>query len=193
MCTWFSASWRHFRYDRKCTFSCIYNPQITISLTSLLPTLDGGTRQVAVMIEDSGLWCCVPFSTCDVSWTPLLPVVCWSRVRNRLLFWLFQSEGKLESTSEDKPNLFLFLFSTSIFHFLIMLLECHGKWRALGTGSDAHAELDAALRRKELVQLIVDEYIERAWPSRSEYQAKPAITFLAAEFILTCQWWNCLR
>ena len=35
MCTWFSASWRRFRYDRKCLFSCIYNPQITISPTSL--------------------------------------------------------------------------------------------------------------------------------------------------------------
>ena len=35
MCTWISASWRRFRYDRKCLFSCIYNPQITISATSL--------------------------------------------------------------------------------------------------------------------------------------------------------------
>ena len=35
MCTWFSASWRCFRYDRKCLFSCIYNPQITISSPSL--------------------------------------------------------------------------------------------------------------------------------------------------------------
>ena len=35
MCTWFSASWRRFRYDRKCPFSCIYNPQITVSPTSL--------------------------------------------------------------------------------------------------------------------------------------------------------------
>ena len=34
-CTWFSASWRRFRYDRKCLFSCIYNPQITVSPTSL--------------------------------------------------------------------------------------------------------------------------------------------------------------
>ena len=28
------ASWRRFRYDRKCLFSCIYNPQITVSPTS---------------------------------------------------------------------------------------------------------------------------------------------------------------
>ena len=35
MCTWFSASWQRFRYDRKCLLSCIYNPQITISRTSL--------------------------------------------------------------------------------------------------------------------------------------------------------------
>ena len=28
------ASWRGFRYDRKCLFSCIYNPQITVSPTS---------------------------------------------------------------------------------------------------------------------------------------------------------------
>ena len=35
MCTWFSAAGRCFRYDRKCLFSCIYNPQITISPTSL--------------------------------------------------------------------------------------------------------------------------------------------------------------
>ena len=35
MCTWFSASLRRFWYDRKCLFSCIYNPQITISPTSL--------------------------------------------------------------------------------------------------------------------------------------------------------------
>ena len=35
MCTWFSASWRCFRYDRKCLFSCIYNHQTTISPTSL--------------------------------------------------------------------------------------------------------------------------------------------------------------
>ena len=35
MCTWFSASWRCFRSYRNCLFSCIYNPQITISPTSL--------------------------------------------------------------------------------------------------------------------------------------------------------------
>ena len=35
MCTWFSASWWCFRNDRKCLFLCIYNPQITISPTSL--------------------------------------------------------------------------------------------------------------------------------------------------------------
>ena len=35
MCIWFSASWRRFRYDKKCLFSCIYNAQITISPTSL--------------------------------------------------------------------------------------------------------------------------------------------------------------
>ena len=28
------ASWQRFRYDRKCRFSCIYNPQITVSPTS---------------------------------------------------------------------------------------------------------------------------------------------------------------
>ena len=31
----FLASWRRFRYDRKCLFLCIYNPQITISPSSL--------------------------------------------------------------------------------------------------------------------------------------------------------------
>jgi len=35
MCTWFSVSWWCFRYDRKCLFSGIYNPQITISSTSV--------------------------------------------------------------------------------------------------------------------------------------------------------------
>ena len=35
MCTWFSASWQLFQYNRKCLFLCIYNPQITISPTSL--------------------------------------------------------------------------------------------------------------------------------------------------------------
>ena len=34
MCTWFSASWC-FRYNGKCLFSCICNPRITISPTSL--------------------------------------------------------------------------------------------------------------------------------------------------------------
>ena len=28
------ASWQRFQYDRKCLFSCIYNPQITVSPTS---------------------------------------------------------------------------------------------------------------------------------------------------------------
>ena len=44
MCTWFSASWRRFRYDRKCQFSCIYNPQITISPTSLFSATFNGNR-----------------------------------------------------------------------------------------------------------------------------------------------------
>ena len=35
MCTWFSVSWWCFQFDRKCLFLCIYNPQITISPTSL--------------------------------------------------------------------------------------------------------------------------------------------------------------
>ena len=44
MCTWFSASWRRFRYDRKCLFLCIYNPQITISPTSLFSANFNGNR-----------------------------------------------------------------------------------------------------------------------------------------------------
>ena len=44
MCTWFSASWRRFRYDRKCLFSCIYNAQITISPTSLFSANFNGNR-----------------------------------------------------------------------------------------------------------------------------------------------------
>ena len=44
MCTWFSASWRRFRYDRKCLFSCIYNPQITISPTPLFSANFNGNR-----------------------------------------------------------------------------------------------------------------------------------------------------
>ena len=44
MCTWFSASWRRFRYDRKCLFSCIYNPQITISPTLLFSVNFNGNR-----------------------------------------------------------------------------------------------------------------------------------------------------
>ena len=43
-CTWFSASWRRFRYDRKCPFSCIYSPQITISPTSLFSANFNGNR-----------------------------------------------------------------------------------------------------------------------------------------------------
>ena len=44
MCTWFSASWRRFRYDRKCAFSYIYNLQITISPTSLFSANFNGNR-----------------------------------------------------------------------------------------------------------------------------------------------------
>jgi len=44
MCTWFSASWRRFRYDRKCLFSCSYNPQITISPASLFSANFNGNR-----------------------------------------------------------------------------------------------------------------------------------------------------
>ena len=44
MCTWFSASWQRFRYDRKCLFSCIYNPQITLSPTSLFSANFNGNR-----------------------------------------------------------------------------------------------------------------------------------------------------
>ena len=44
MCTWFSASWRRFRYDTKCLFSCIYNPRITISPTSLFSVNFNGNR-----------------------------------------------------------------------------------------------------------------------------------------------------
>ena len=44
MCTWFSASWRRFRYDRKCLFSCIYNSQVTISPTSLFSANFNGNR-----------------------------------------------------------------------------------------------------------------------------------------------------
>ena len=44
MCIWFSASWRRFRYYRKCLFSCIYNPQITIWPTSLFSANFNGNR-----------------------------------------------------------------------------------------------------------------------------------------------------
>ena len=44
MCTWFSVSWRRFRYDKKCLFSCIYNSQITISPTSLFSANFNGNR-----------------------------------------------------------------------------------------------------------------------------------------------------
>ena len=44
MCTWFSAYWRRFRYNRKCLFSCIYNPLITISPTSLFSANSSGNR-----------------------------------------------------------------------------------------------------------------------------------------------------
>ena len=44
MWTWFSPSWRRFRYDRKCLFSCIYNPQITISSTPLFSANFNGNR-----------------------------------------------------------------------------------------------------------------------------------------------------
>ena len=46
MCTWFSASWRRFRYDRKCLFSCIYNRQNTISPTSLFSANFNGNRVI---------------------------------------------------------------------------------------------------------------------------------------------------
>ena len=39
-----SVSWRCFRYDKKCLFSGIYNPQITISFTSLLSANFNGNR-----------------------------------------------------------------------------------------------------------------------------------------------------
>ena len=38
------ASWRRFRYDRKCFFSCIYNPQITVSPTSSFSASFNGNR-----------------------------------------------------------------------------------------------------------------------------------------------------
>ena len=38
------GSWRRFRYDRKCLFSCIYNPQITISPASLFSANFNGNR-----------------------------------------------------------------------------------------------------------------------------------------------------
>ena len=38
------ASWRRFRYDRKCLFSCIYNPQITVSPTSSFSASFNGNR-----------------------------------------------------------------------------------------------------------------------------------------------------
>ena len=38
------ASWRRFRYDRKCHFSCIYNPQITVSPTSSFSASFNGNR-----------------------------------------------------------------------------------------------------------------------------------------------------
>ena len=38
------ASWRRFRYDRKCPFSCIYNHQITISPTSSFSAGFNGNR-----------------------------------------------------------------------------------------------------------------------------------------------------
>ena len=44
MVTWFWASWRHFWYDRKCLFSCIYNPQITVSPTWSFSASFNGNR-----------------------------------------------------------------------------------------------------------------------------------------------------
>ena len=41
-CVW--ASWQRFRYDRKCLFSCIYNPQITVSPTSSFSASFNGNR-----------------------------------------------------------------------------------------------------------------------------------------------------
>ena len=38
------ASWRGFRYDRKCPFSCIYNPQNTVSPTSSFSASFNGNR-----------------------------------------------------------------------------------------------------------------------------------------------------
>ena len=38
------ASWQRFQYDRKCLFSCIYNPQIKVSPTSLFSASFNGNR-----------------------------------------------------------------------------------------------------------------------------------------------------
>ena len=38
------ASWQRFWYERKCLFSCIYNPHITVSPTSLFSASFNGNR-----------------------------------------------------------------------------------------------------------------------------------------------------
>ena len=40
-----SRDWRRFRYDIKCLFSCIYNPQITVSPTSSFSVSFNGNDQ----------------------------------------------------------------------------------------------------------------------------------------------------
>ena len=55
------ASWRCFRYDRKCLFSCIYNPQIIISPASSCTASFNGNR----IKNHPKPWTC-PLTSCQL-------------------------------------------------------------------------------------------------------------------------------
>ena len=86
MCTWFSASWRRFRCDRKCLFSCIYNPQITISPTRLFSANLNRNR----VKNHPTLWTC-----------PLR----WKRINLRVNF-LFWTESVVQNGEVQKGVLY---------------------------------------------------------------------------------------
>ena len=79
MCTWFSASWRRFRYDRKCLFSCIYNLQITISPTSLFSANFNGNHGK----NHPKPWTC-PLSTMLLTVITYPFIVCFLTILNYL-------------------------------------------------------------------------------------------------------------
>ena len=94
MCTWFSALWRRFQYDRKCLFSCIYNPQITSSPTSLFRV---NFNRNCVKNHPQP-WTC-PFSICQPSVCEGVFVVAplswtlWGHQKDAGVHWQMHSKG----------------------------------------------------------------------------------------------------